>query len=84
MMGRRGCRRLNEEKIQLIEIPVSERVLDHGGLQVAKHPGGGLLNRSATASETQRIIFCGEVAHQGSDAISRAKQRESLPASGEK
>jgi len=41
---------LYEKEIQLIEIPVRERILDHRGFQVAKRAGRDLLDWSATAT----------------------------------
>src|SRR5579872_311012 len=69
---------LDEKKIQIMQIPSFQCVLNHGGFKMTECPGGDLLDRGLTARQPDSVVFRSEISHEGGDAITLTKPRESF------
>src|SRR3984885_3901398 len=68
----------DEKEIELIEIPLLQRLLDHGGFQVTQRTGSNLFYRRLAARQADRVVLRREVSDERGDAVILTKKRECL------
>src|SRR3984957_12826857 len=59
----------DEKEIELIEIPLFERVLDHGGFQMTQCTGSNLFYRRLAAPQADRVVLRSEISDERGDAV---------------
>jgi len=57
-----------------MQVPVTQRILDHGSFEVAEGPRRNLLHGSLAAGEAHSVVLGRKIAHQRGNPVLRLKQ----------